>query len=87
MLLERIQLTNLLSFGPQTEEFELRPLNVLIGANGSGKSNFVEAIGLLQAAPVDLDGRVRVGRGVAGSGKANRRPMPRGWMRSCAQAE
>ena len=65
MFLERIRLRNLLSFGPQTEELELRPLNVLIGANGSGKSNFVEAIGLLQAAPVDLDRRVRVGRGVA----------------------
>ena len=65
MLLERIQLTNLLSFGPQAEELELRPLNVLIGANGSGKSNFVEAIGLLQAAPTDLAARVRGGRGVA----------------------
>ena len=65
MLLERIQLTNLLSFGPQAEELELGPLNVLIGANGSGKSNFIEAIGLLQAAPTDLAARVRVGRGVA----------------------
>ena len=65
MLLERIQLTNLLSFGPQAEELELRPLNVLIGTNGSGKSNFVEAIGLLQAVPTDLAARVRDGRGVA----------------------
>jgi predicted ATPase len=30
-------------------------LNVLIGANASGKSNLIEAIGLLQAAPVDLN--------------------------------
>ena len=65
MLLERIQLTNLLSFGPQAEELELRPLNVLIGTNGSGKSNFIEAFGLLQAAPTDLAARVRGGRGVA----------------------
>ena len=65
VLLERIQLTNLLSFGPHAEELELRPLNVLIGANGSGKSNFVEAVGLLQAAPTDLAARVRVGAGVA----------------------
>ena len=28
---------------------ELRPLNVLIGANGSGKSNFIEAFALLHA--------------------------------------
>ena len=27
---------------------ELRPLNVLIGANGSGKSNFIDAIALLR---------------------------------------
>lgn len=65
MLLERIQLKNLLSFGPDAEEFELRPLNVLIGPNGSGKSNFIEAIGVLQAAPTDLTRPMRSGRGVA----------------------
>ena len=65
MLLERIQLTNLLSFGPQAQELELGPLNVLIGTNGCGKSNFIEAIGLLQAAPTDLAERIRSGRGVA----------------------
>jgi predicted ATPase len=30
------------------EDFELRPLNVLIGANGAGKSNFVEFFRLLR---------------------------------------
>src|SRR6266849_2833190 len=30
------------------EEFELRPLNVLIGANGAGKSNFVGFFRLLK---------------------------------------
>ena len=30
------------------ENFELRPLNVLIGANGAGKSNFVEFFRLLR---------------------------------------
>ena len=65
VLLERIRLTNLLSFGPQAEELELRPLNVLIGANGSGKSNFIDAIGLLQAMPTNLAARVGGGRGVA----------------------
>src|SRR5262249_36770689 len=30
------------------EEFELRPLNVLIGANGAGKSNFVSFFRLLR---------------------------------------
>ncbi|MEM6558973.1 MAG: AAA family ATPase [Myxococcota bacterium] len=31
------------------EELELRPLNVLIGANGSGKSNFIEVFAFLNA--------------------------------------
>ena len=33
-------------------ELELRPLNVLIGANGSGKSNFLGAIDLLRVAMI-----------------------------------
>jgi predicted ATPase len=52
MLLRKVKLENLLSF--RNTEVELRGLNVLIGANASGKSNLIEAIGLLQAAPVDL---------------------------------
>src|ERR1700691_3983746 len=52
MLLRQVKLENLLSF--QKTEVELRGLNVLIGANASGKSNLIEAIGLLQAAPMDL---------------------------------
>jgi predicted ATPase len=36
------------------QEIELRPINVLIGANASGKSNLIEVIGLLQALPRDL---------------------------------
>lgn len=42
---------NLLSFGPNTEEIELRPLNILIGPNGSGKSNLIEIIRLLHYLP------------------------------------
>ena len=53
MLLRKVKLENLLSF--RNTEVELRGLNVLIGANASGKSNLIEAIGLLQAAPVDLN--------------------------------
>lgn len=54
MLLHRLELNRLLSFGPDTAPVELGPLNVLIGPNGSGKSNFIEAIGLLQATRKDL---------------------------------
>src|SRR5271166_2525942 len=49
--LKSIRPVNLLSFGPNTEEIELRPLNILIGANGSGKSNLIEIIGLLSKLP------------------------------------
>jgi predicted ATPase len=51
-LLRRIQLENLLSY--KGVEFELEPLNVLIGPNASGKSNLIEAISLLAAAPRNL---------------------------------
>ena len=45
---------NLLSFGEEPTTIELRNLNVLIGANGSGKSNLIEVLGLLQNAPKEL---------------------------------
>lgn len=51
MLIHRLKVANLLSFGPDGVDVPLEPLNVLIGPNGSGKSNFLEAIALLQAAP------------------------------------
>jgi hypothetical protein len=56
MLLRQVKLENLLSFRNTT--VELRGLNVLIGANASGKSNLIEAISLLQAAPVDLSAAI-----------------------------
>ena len=64
MLINRIRLTDVLSFGPSAQELKLEPLNVLIGPNGSGKSNFIEAIGLLKAAPRDLHAPIRDGGGV-----------------------
>src|SRR5690242_5706795 len=63
MLLRSITLKNLLSFKDATLD-DVRPLNVLIGPNGSGKSNLIEAIGLLQAAPVDLNRAIVEGGGV-----------------------
>ena len=65
MLINRIKLQNVLSFGPNAQELELKPLNVLIGPNGSGKSNLIEVIGLLQAAPRDLTIPIRDGGGIA----------------------
>ena len=51
MLIHRLKVAGLLSFGPDGVNLPLEPLNLLIGPNGSGKSNFLEAIALLQAAP------------------------------------
>jgi predicted ATPase len=63
--LRTIKLRNILSFGPDTPEFELQSLNVLVGPNGAGKSNLIEAISLLQAAPGNLFEPVRAGGGIA----------------------
>lgn len=60
-----IRLKNFLSYGNEDEEMELQPLNVLIGANTSGKSNLIEAIGILKATPTDLPAPFRQGGGVS----------------------
>ncbi|MBN1592380.1 MAG: AAA family ATPase [Candidatus Coatesbacteria bacterium] len=62
--IKSIRLRNILSFGPESEEIELQPLNVLIGPNASGKSNFIDAISLLRATSGDLAGAVRQMGGV-----------------------
>ena len=64
-MLKKISAKNVLSFGPDGMELELRPLNVLIGANGSGKSNLLELLNLLRAAPTDLSAPVRESGGVS----------------------
>ena len=51
-MLKSLRLKNILSF--RDSEVELRPLNILIGPNASGKSNLIEAVGVLQALPTDL---------------------------------
>ena len=50
MLIERLQVRGLLSFGPKGIDLPLEPLNVIIGPNGSGKSNLLQALGLLRTA-------------------------------------
>ena len=64
MLIRRIRQTNLLSFGSDSEEIELKQLNVLIGPNGSGKSNLLEGIDILRSAPRDLAATIREGGGI-----------------------
>jgi predicted ATPase len=62
MLIKRLTLKKILSFNEAT--VELGPLNVLIGPNAVGKSNLIEVIGLLQAAPNSLAAAILRGGGV-----------------------
>ena len=54
MLIRRLKVAGLLSFGRKGVDLPLEPLNVLVGPNGSGKSNFLEAIELLRGVPRDV---------------------------------
>ena len=62
--IQTIRLNNILSYGSSDDEFPLKPLNVLIGPNASGKSNLVEALSLLAAAPRDLQATIREAGGI-----------------------
>lgn len=64
VFLRSFQVSNLLSFGPDTPELPLGSLNVLIGPNGSGKSNLIEAISLLRSTPNNIQDVVRKGGGI-----------------------
>jgi len=59
-----IGLFNVLSFGSGGQEIELQPLNVLIGPNASGKSNFIEIFRLLHGLPTNPARVIREGGGV-----------------------
>src|SRR5439155_25779604 len=61
--LKSLRLDGLLSFPPGSEAVPLTPLNILIGANGSGKSNLIEAIELLHATPTAFAAAIRDGGG------------------------
>jgi len=64
-LLQQIKLTNFLSFGPETTSIDLKSLNIIIGINGVGKSNLIEAVALMRAAPMDIGAVVRKGGGAS----------------------
>ena len=62
-MIKKIQIENYKSI--DTLEFELGRINVLIGENGAGKSNILEAIALAGAAVTDkLDNEFLVSRGI-----------------------
>ena len=52
MTIKSLKVSGLLSY--RDAALELRPLNVLVGANSAGKSNLIELLALLQAIPQDL---------------------------------
>ena len=63
-LFHRLKLSGLLSFGPDGIDLPMERLNVLIGPNGVGKSNLLEAVSLLQAAPRGITEPISRGGGV-----------------------
>ena len=64
MLFHELRLRGLLSFGPQGIELPMAPLNVLIGPNGCGKSNLLEALALFKAAATSIGEPIARGGGV-----------------------
>ena len=63
-LLKTIRFENILSYSTSMTTLELDSLNVLIGANASGKSNLIEILSLLAATPNNLLIPIREGGGV-----------------------
>jgi predicted ATPase len=63
--IQTLRVQNLLSFGATQEAIRLESLNVLIGPNAAGKSNVIETLGLLKAAPGDLTEPIRQGGGIS----------------------
>ncbi len=60
-----LKIENLLSFGENSLEIAIGSLNVLVGANGSGKSNLIEVLNLIRNTPKDFAGEIGDGGGVA----------------------
>lgn len=64
IFLKSIQLKNFLSYGNNSSSIPMESLNIIIGANGSGKSNLIEAISLLRSSPQNLWDIIRDGGGM-----------------------
>jgi len=61
---ESITAARILSFGDPPVSLSLKNLNILIGSNGTGKSNLIEIFGLLHSLPTDISDPFRIGGGV-----------------------
>ena len=76
-IIQRLRMPGLLSFPPDMDFFDLQSLNVLIGPNASGKSNFLEVLALLSETPLDFADAIRDGGGAAEwLWKGSTRPAP-----------
>lgn len=64
MFIKEFSLTNFLSYGI-TQNIKLNNLNIIIGPNGVGKSNLIEALDLLHNAPDELTKSIREGGGIS----------------------
>ena len=51
MLIKRITISNLFSYGPEPQTIDMEPLTVLVGANNSGKTNLFKSLRLLLHPP------------------------------------
>jgi predicted ATPase len=65
MFISEIALKNFLSYGEQQEPVPLGPLNVVIGANGSGKTSLLEAIEVIRNTPGTVNKPIREGGGIS----------------------
>ena len=61
--IQRLRMGGLLLFSSDMDFFVLQSLNVLIGPNASGKTNFIEVLELLSATPTDFTAATRDGVG------------------------
>lgn len=78
-IIRSIRIENLLSFSASSQPLQLRSLNVLIGPNGSGKTNLIEVLGLVHSTSGDLSEPIRQGGGITewlwkGGGRRSKPP-------------
>jgi len=64
-MIEKINIHNYKSF-QSLEDFELKPVNILIGANNSGKSNFLDVFAFIRDTLLDNHSQNHQGNGTAG---------------------
>jgi predicted ATPase len=56
--LKRVQIKNILSFDEEGIDLEMKPLNVLIGPNAVGKSNFISALEIMFSLPMSFQKQI-----------------------------